>query len=60
MAKPKSYIVYDGRAAMDIDMAQVVDVITAKSDAQARVQFNKMYSEYDYVLVDPKGAIIGD
>lgn len=54
----RNFFVYDGRAVLDIDSAQVVEVFESKSNSKAIKYFRKFYRDMDVVLVDQTNNII--
>ena len=54
----KNYIIYDGRALLDIDSAEIVETFEAKNNPKAIKYFKKYYRDMDVVLADSVNNII--
>lgn len=54
----KTYIIYDGRAAYDIDAASVIECFEARDDVAAKKYLKRHYKGFDYVLATEDGVLI--
>lgn len=54
----KTYILYDGRAAYDIESASVLECFEAKSDEHAKKYVKKYWKGYDCVLATIDNVLV--